>query len=88
MLCPILVALLLSHLQSAAVDQTKDELTKIIGNLDPYIVDRLISDLSQTSHRNELILATSILAGQEIRYDKFYSTKNWIIFHNFTFQFE
>lgn len=84
MLCPILVALLLSQLQSAAIDQTKDELTKLIGNLDPYIIDRLISDLSTTSHRNELILATSILAGEGIRYT---ILNIWLHLEKFSFFF-
>lgn len=66
MLCPILVQLLLSQIETAAVGQTKEEISTVIRNADAKFLSQLVSGIRTTRYRNEISLASAIFSSRQI----------------------
>ncbi|KAJ6631755.1 Serpin I2 [Pseudolycoriella hygida] len=66
-ICPILVQLLLSQIETAAAGNTKEEISSVIRNVDPRLLSNLVHSIKATRYRNELNLASAIFSARQIR---------------------
>ncbi|XP_037036325.1 plasminogen activator inhibitor 1-like isoform X1 [Bradysia coprophila] len=65
-LCPLLVQLILSQIEVAAVGNTKDEIRTVIRNVDPKLLARLVYGIKSTKFRNEINLASAIFSSRNM----------------------